>query len=511
MVRRGIFDGRVTGVLTRREFLQGAAGTLAVGALPWPAHAQSDEFVRLDATAQAELVRRGEVTSIELVDAAIARIEALNPAINAFVTTCFDRAREQAKTSLPDGPFTGVPFAIKDLSDYEGVRTTYGSRLFEKNIADANNGIVQRALDAGLVILGKTNTPEFGLISTTESILLGAARNPWNLEYHTGGSSGGSAAAVAAGMLPFAQGSDGGGSIRIPASVCGVFGLKPSRGRSFALKKGLPGDIVVRFALSRSVRDSATLLAASERRGKGALLPPVGVVTGPSSRRLKIAFSKVDLKGDAPHPEVAAALDETATLCRDLGHRVIEDAPTLNAEQFIESFFTVWASLPAKLESAAWWVGLTQFRFVRASEVLEPWTLGLAQWYARQPKGALERAIAYLDELSRNFDAYFQRYDVQLSPVLSSPPVKLGVQAPDLAFDTLMGRVTDYVGYTPQHNAAGTPAISVPLSMSREGLPIGSQFAARVGAERTLLELAYELEQARPWAGRWAPNSAVNL
>ncbi|MBW2237273.1 MAG: amidase, partial [Deltaproteobacteria bacterium] len=211
----------------------------------------------LDATAQADLVRSGQVTSLELVEAAIARIEALNPKVNAFVSTNFERAREQAQGQLPDGPFRGVPYAIKDLSDYQGEPTTFGSRLFENNVAEESNGIVQRALAAGLVILGKTNTPEFGLISTTESLLLGPARNPWNLEHHTGGSSGGSAAAVASGMLPFAQASDGGGSIRIPASVCGVFGLKPSRGRIFATRESLPGDIAVRFAVSRSVRDSA--------------------------------------------------------------------------------------------------------------------------------------------------------------------------------------------------------------------------------------------------------------
>lgn len=497
--------------ITRRRFLQATAGAVAASALPWQARAASHPFAELDATAQAALVKTGQVTPLELVDAAIARIEALNPQINAFVTTFFERARDQARGELPDGPFRGVPYAIKDLSDYEGTRTTFGSRLFADNIADESNGIVQRALSAGLVILGKTNTPEFGLTSTTESVLLGPAHNPWSLEHHTGGSSGGAAAAVASGMLPIAQASDGGGSIRIPASVCGVFGLKPSRGRIFATGEGLPGDIAVRFAVSRSVRDSAQLLAASERSGGGAPLPPVGVVTGPSPRRLKIAFSKTHLQGRAPHPEVAAALDQTAALCTELGHTVVEATPAFDGEEFLRSFFAIWSSGPARLESRAWLIGLMQLRLVRARDVLEPWTLGLADWNERAGPGALDRAIVFLESFTRDFAAFFQDYDVLLTPVLADPPVELGVQQPELPFDTLFERVTDYVGYTPQHNAAGTPAMSVPLSMSSAGLPIGSQFAARVGNERTLLELAFELEEARPWAQRWAPHSAVRL
>ncbi len=495
--------------ITRRRFLQGTAASLVTCALPFPARAARDEFAALDATAQAALVRSGQVTPLELVDAAIARIEALNPTINALVTPLFERAREQARGPLPDGPFRGVPYAIKDLSDYEGARTTFGSRLFANHVAEESNGIVQRALAAGLVIVGKTNTPEFGLTSTTESVLLGPARNPWSLDHHTGGSSGGAAAAVASGMLPFAQASDGGGSIRIPASVCGVFGLKPSRGRIYRIGENLPGEIAVRFAVSRSVRDSATLFAASERIDAEAPFPPVGVVTGPGERRLKIAFSKTHLNGRAPHPEVAAALDQTAALCAELGHTVVEAAPPLDSEEFIENFSALWASVPAMLASRAWLIGLTQLRLVRARDVLEPWTLGLADRFRKAGDGALDRAIAYTQRFTRDYDRFFEDHDVLLTPVLPDPPVELGVLDPELPFDVAFDRVTDYVGYTPQHNVAGTPAMSVPLSFSAAGLPIGSQFATRRGGERTLLELAYELEQARPWAGRWAPHSAV--
>ncbi len=495
--------------IDRRTFLRGSAGLVATAGLPWPAYAApTDEFARLDATAQAELVRTGQVQPIELVDAAIARIEALNPKVGAFVTTFFDRAREAARGPLPNGPFTGVPYAIKDLSNYAGTRTTMGSRLFAENIADENTPIVQRAVDAGLVILGKTNTPEFGLVSTTEPELFEPARNPWNLAHSTAGSSGGAAAAVAAGMLPFAQASDGGGSIRLPANACGVFGLKPSRGRIPAAAP-LPGDIAVRFTVSRTVRDSAKLLAVSERSSADAVLQPVGEVTGPSSQRLKIAFALNDVSGRRPHPHVVAALEETAALCRELGHEVIEAGPPIDGEEFLEHFFTLWSSIPSDLERNAWLIGLTQWRLVRARDVLEPWTLGLAELYASRPSGAMEAAVAYTERLTNEFDAFFQEYDVLLTPVAGLPPTPIGEQAPTLPFDTLMERVVEYAGYTPQHNAAGTPSMSVPLTISPDGLPIGSQFASRVGHERRLLELAFELEQARPWADRWAPNSAV--
>jgi amidase len=194
-----------------------------------------------------------------------------------------------------------------------------------------------------------------------------------------------------------------------------------------------------------------------------------------------------------------------------MGHTVVEAAPALDGEEFVNHFMNIWASQPSQLASSAWLIGLKQFRIVRASDVLEPWTLGLAKWAEGQASDGLERAVDYMAKVTRDFEGFFQDYDVLLTPVLADPPVKLGVQAPDVPFDTLFDRVIDYVGYTPQHNAAGTPAMSVPLSMTASGLPIGSQFAARAGDERTLLELAYELEAARPWADRWARTSAAHL
>jgi len=504
--------------MDRRDFLRGstAVGALAVAAKPTLALAGTDPFVRMDGMAQADLVRRGEVSSLELVDAAISRIEKLNPKINAVVHTRFEKARALAASGdIPDGPFTGVPYLIKDLSELEGEPHTFGSNLFAGNVADRDNGSVQRSKAAGLVILGKTNTPEFGLLATTESELLGAAHNPWDLARHTGGSSGGAAAAVASGMVPFAHASDGGGSIRIPASICGLVGLKPSRGRPYALPdEGMAGDISVRLAVTRSVRDTAQALNVTERKEGEGTLSPVGFVEGPSTRRLKIGVSTLNYAGNDASSDVKAAINASAKLCADLGHEIVETKPFLNGDEFLENFMGIWASSPAYLVDNAWLIGLTQFRWTNAEEGLEPWTRGLAEWFEKQEAakpGVVERSLAYFERVTREYDDYFKTFDVELTPVLRTPPILLGTQSPDVAFEQLFERVLDYVSYTPQHNVAGTPAITLPLFTSAEGLPVGSQFATKVGGERTLIELAYELEAALPWAGRWAPNSAAYL
>lgn len=504
--------------MDRRAFLKGsvAVGALTFGMKAGAAKAAADPYVKMDAMAQAALVRKGEVSSLELVDAAIARIEALNPKINAVVSTRFEKARALASSGeIPDGPFTGVPFLIKDLSELEGEPLTYGSRLFEHNIAERDNGSVTRAKAAGLVILGKTNTPEFGLLGTTESELLGAAKNPWDLTKHTGGSSGGAAAAVASGMVPFAHASDGGGSIRIPASVCGLVGLKPSRGRPYVLDgEGMKGDISVRLAVSRSVRDTAQALNVFERKEGEGDLPPVGFVEGPSTRRLKIAMTTANYRGVEADADVKAAIEASAKLCADMGHEIVEAKPVVDPEEFLDHFLGIWASSPSELVANAWIIGLTQFRLITADYALEPWTHGLAKFFddkeAANP-GVIDRALAYFEKVKLDYDAYFQTVDVELTPVLRTPPIDLGTQSPEVEFEKLFERVTDYVSYTPQHNVAGLPAISLPLFTSATGLPVGSQFAARRGSERMLLELAYELERAKPWADRWAPHSAVNL
>lgn len=463
------------------------------------------ELLRLDATAQAELVRTGQVSPAELAEAAIARIEALNGALNAVTVPLYDRARRQLAAPLPDGPFKGVPHLVKDLVAIRGEVLTYGSRLFQRNVARHNEAIVDRALKAGLVILGKTNTAEFGLLPVTEPLLCGPSRNPWNLDYSSGGSSGGAAAAVAAGLTAIAQGGDGGGSIRIPASCCGVFGFKPGRGLLVPRLLNTAGDLAVNSCLTRSVRDTARFFEIAEAKPRGALAR-LGYVPGASRRRLRIAYSTRDLLGLEPDPEVKAATDAAARLCADLGHTVEEATPVFDGAAAVRHFVAFWAAGPAFLLRNYWMLRLkTLFRY-RMRDGLEPWTMGLADWYRREEgktPGLVNRAKAFFKGVERETDQFFARYDVHLTPVMRKLPPRIGEYAPTVPFEELLNGCIGQITYTPLHNALGTPAMSVPLAMSRDGLPIGIQFAAGPGRDRTLLELAYELEEAAPWAGRW--------
>lgn len=497
--------------MDRRQFLKGtaAAGALAVGLRHAPALADMDPFVKLDALGQAGLVKKKEVTPLELVDAAIKRIEALDGEVNAVVTKTFEMARERAQSEeLGEGDFAGVPYLLKDLNDLMGVKKTMGSRMMADFVSDWQSPYTDKTLETGLVVLGKSNTPEFGLLATTESLLLKPCHNPWDLSRSTGGSSGGSAAAVAAGMVPFAQSSDGGGSIRIPASCCGLFGLKPSRGRMLQQEQQpMPADISVKHVISRSVRDSAKLLDLTEVK-EGGTFAPTGYVSETGTKRLKIAFSTARYDGSDPDGDVQAALEETAQLCRDMGHEVVEASAPIDGKKFIDSFLTVWASGPANLKAM---VEEQTGKPAAETGALEPWTLGLADFFAKRPEGAFKDALTYFKEVEAIIAEFFTSHDVWLTPTLASAPPKIGEQAPTVDFDTLYQRTIDYVAYTPQHNAAGTPAMSVPLSWNADGLPIGSQFAAAKGQEGTLLALAYELEQAKPWADKWAPHSAVKM
>ena len=452
-----------------------------------------------DAVALGALVAKGEVTALELAEASIARIEAVNPKINAVTAKDYDRARARAKGVLPKGPLSGVPYLLKDIENYEGMNATMGSRMLATNLVQDTAPVPQKAIDAGMVVLGKTNTPEFGLLGTTEGLLLGACHNPWNLEHSTGGSSGGSAAAVAAGILPVANASDGGGSIRIPASCCGLFGLKPSRGRMDIGPMPLAADIAAVSSVSRTVRDAAMVQAVSEEKGKGAPFAPDGFVSGPSKKRLKIAFNTLKADGTEPEADVKAATEAAAKLCADLGHEIVPVKNPVSGDEFINTFLTIWASSPADLVAMALSMNL------KPEEVLEPWTIGLAKLFNSKPKEALPQALAYFDKVERQIADFFGGYDAWLTPVLAAPAPKLGQQAPTVDFDTLYKRTTDYVAYTPVHNVAGTPAMSVPLGMSKSGLPIGAQFAAAKGHDAMLLALAYELEAAAPWIDRHPP------
>ena len=468
----------------------------------------SDELVALDATAQAELVRKREVKPIELIDAAIERIELVNPQLNAVVTPMYDQARAAANSDLPKGPFTGVPFLLKDLlAAYAGVRMTSGSAFLKDFVPTHDSELVARYKRAGLVVVGKTNTPEYGIMPTTEPALFGASRNPWDTSRATGGSSGGSAAAVAAGMVPFAHGNDGGGSIRIPASCCGLFGLKPTRARN-PLGPDF-GDmfsgLVAEHALTRSVRDSAALLDATAGPDVGdpywappparPFLQEVGADPG----KLRIAFTTSAPSGVQIHRDCVTAVHEAARLCSDLGHHVVEAGPKLNGEQMVPMFMTVWSAGCAwTIDGAAGALGRTP-----SPEQFEPATWALYQMGRTQTGAGYMTALSWIQAASRDVARFMLDYDIWLTPTLGEPPVPLG------SFDSPaehpmagMARAAQFVPFTPICNMTGQPAMSVPLDWNDEGLPVGTHFVGRFGDEATLFRLAAQLETARPWADR---------
>jgi len=468
----------------------------------------ADELAFFDATAQADLVRRGEVQALELVDASISRIESLNPSLNAVITQMFDVARAAARGPLPDGPFRGVPFLLKDLiASYEGVRMASGSVALQDFVPDHDSELVRRLKRAGLIILGKTNTPELGILPTTEPRLFGASRNPWSPTRTAGGSSGGSAAAVASGMTPMAHANDGAGSIRIPASCCGVFGLKPTRGRN-PLGPDF-GDImsglVAEHAITRSVRDSAALLDATSAPEVGApyYAPPPArpflqeVAANPG--RLRIAFRTIAPTGAPVHADCARAVEEAAELCVNLGHEVTEAFPTVDAELLINSFTAVWSVGCAEdIEGLALLTGRNP-----TPNQFEELTWALAERGRAVSGAAYLLAVNALQTIARQVARFFLHYDIWLTPTLAEPPLPLG------SFDSLpdnplygLERALAFVPFTPLCNATGQPAMSVPLFWNAEGLPIGTHFVGRFGEESTLFRLAGQLEAVRPWSSR---------
>jgi amidase len=472
----------------------------------------SEELAFLDATAQAELVRKKEVKPIELVDAAIERIERLNPELNAVVYPIYDQAREAAEGDLPDGQFKGVPFVLKDLgASYGGVRQTSGSAYCKDFVAPHDSELVVRQKKAGLIILGKTNTPEFGILPTTESHFLKPCKNPWNTAHSSGGSSGGSAAAVASGMVPFAHANDGGGSIRIPASCCGLFGLKPTRARN-PLGPDV-GDMMCGFVaehcVSRSVRDSAALLDATAGPDLGdpywappqerPYLEEVGADPG----KLRIALMIESPLSPEVHPDCVEAVKDAAKLCESLGHEVTEAAPPMDGPMLNQAFMTLYAAGGAAMfaEAMAMMTGNTP-----TQDQLEPLTWAMYQMGMQVSATQFQLAEVYLQQVSRHVAHFMTDYDVMLTPTLAKPPVQLGwLDSPE--DDPMRGimRAAEYASYTPMNNFTGQPAMSVPLAWNADGLPIGSHFIGRFGDEATLFRLAAQLEQARPWADKKPP------
>ena len=475
---------------------------------------KGEELARYDGLGLAELVRRREVSATELLDASIARVEALNPEINAVVTRLYDQARAAIAAGLPAGPFTGVPYLLKDLgAHYAGAVTSYGSALFKDFVVDHDSEITARLKRAGLVVFGKTNTPEMGLASSTEPRLFGPTRNPWNLAHSAGGSSGGSAAAVASGMAPMAHATDGGGSIRIPASACGLFGLKPTRARNpMGPDAGEGwGGASVGHAVTRTVRDSAALLDATSGPdiGDPYWAPPPArpfldeVGRDPGS--LRIAITTRPWNGQPVDSECVEAAVAAGRLCEQLGHHVEEATPDIDAKLLGEAaLIIVGANVRAALEARAGALG----RELTAGDVERlTWARATEGHTARAADYA--RSIGVVHRTGRVVARFFTRYDMLLSPTMCQPPYPLGVL--DLMSDDVEAYTRAILGaiaFTSLFNSAGGPAMSVPLAWSRAGLPIGVQFAARFGDEEALFRLGAQLESAQPWAARRPPAGA---
>lgn len=485
------------------------------------------EFLNYDGLGLAELVRNGDVTPLELVDQAITQIEKTNPSLNAVVHQQFDRARDLARKPIPEGPFKGVPFLFKDLGAFEpGVPSTAGSRFSKDFKPDFQSEIVKRYYEAGFIPLGRTNTPEMGLLPTTESALLGPARNPWNVQHSTGGSSGGSAAAVSAGMVPLAHAGDGGGSIRIPSSCCGVFGLKPTEGRSPIGPVGgrLWHGLAVEHVISRSVRDSAAALDVISNPLRGAPLyapPPersfLSQLDAPVGK-LKIALVEDPFFRAELHKDCRTAVNDAARLCESLGHTVVPIKLDVDADKVSHAYTVVVAGeTDAAVQNLAERMG----RKPTLNE-LEPLThiccLGGRAFSATD----YAHGVRIMDEARRKVAQTFALFDLVLTPTLALPPPRIGEldqsmleagllkllrRVPSkrllrLAFKQIPKSGFKFAPYTFLFNLTGQPAMSVPLFWNAKGLPIGSHFVAEFGGEGLLLRLAKQLDEARPFLSR---------
>ena len=467
-----------------------------------------DEYRKHDATALAGLIAKREISAGDVLELAIARAEQVNPAINAIVHKQYEKARKAVAGGAPQGPLAGVPYLLKDLHFLEtGEPARLGSSLFKDFVADHDSAYVARCKKAGLVIFGRTSTPEFGLNPNTEPRLNGSCRNPWNLEYSAGGSSGGAAAAVIAGVLPVAHATDGGGSIRIPAAQCGLFGLKPSRGRvSFAPDAGEGwGGLSAGHVVSRSVRDSALMLdcTAGIEPGDPYAAPtperPFVEALGRSPGKLRIALMLKDHRGAKLHPETEKAVQGAAKLCASLGHIVEEADPKLDLVALRPMNARIAAANTARSCTMRW---KALGREPDAKDV-EAATWAVYQRGLKVTAVDYVEAIAAVHAAGRWMAAFLTSYDVILSTVLAGPPPKLGYLDQNSAdVETFAERVNTYLSVTPLHNATGTPAMSVPLHWTADGLPVGVHFAGRYGEEATLLQLAAQLETAQPWFDR---------
>lgn len=472
-----------------------------------------NEYADHDGLGLAALVARKEVTPEELVATAIAAIEKVNPKLNAVLQTLPQQATAEIRQGLSQGPFTGVPFLIKELVLHaKGVRCDMGSKLAQGFVPQTDTELMARFRRAGLVLVGTTQTPELGYNPTTETTLFGPVHNPWDPMRSAGGSSGGSGAAVAAGIVPLAHANDGGGSIRIPAACNGLVGLKPSRDRVPTgpdYSDPLCG-LACEFVVTRSVRDAATLfdlVSGADVGAPGHPTPPVRPYreeVGVQPGRLRIAWTTTPASGAKIHPECEQAVQETVRTLQDLGHTLVEDRPQYDWETFLQNVHVIWTAYTASaVDDVAKGMGRKP-----SLDNLEAVTLACYEDGKRYSAVDLLNAMAHGNFISRQIGAFFQNIDALITPILAQPPALLGELNQNRKGMTAMEwtrQVFTYVPFTPVFNSTGQPAISLPLHWSASGLPIGVQIVGRFGDEATLLRLASQLETARPWAGKRPP------
>jgi len=449
----------------------------------------------LSALEQARLIREKAISPVEIVEEYLRRIERIDPVLNSYVTVCADEALDEARDPRP-GPFSGVPLPIKDLADTAGIRTTYSCRAFADHVPTEDAALVRRIRAAGFIVLGKTNTPEFGTTAVTESDLNGICHNPWNTSHTPGGSSGGAAVAVAAGLAPLAQGGDGAGSIRIPASCCGLFGLKPARGRTSTAPQGNVHGFAVYGPLARTVADAAAFLDVISGPEPGdphsapspdrPFLEEVGVPPG----RLRVALVLDPPTRMRVDPVCANAGHEAAALLEELGHDV-EEVSTDWRGDLSELFTVVWQTIPSL--------------YVSETSQIEPLNAAFAARALATSSVEYLGAFSLLQRYGRSVAAFCAEYDIVLTPTLALPPVPVGwVREPEDPWEQ-HARAMEFAPFTAPVNVAGLPAVSIPMSWTDDGLPIGVQLIASAGGEPVLLRLSAQIEEARPWADRRPP------
>ncbi len=458
-------------------------------------HAFTDDALAdHDAVGIADLIRRGELSREEVEAAAIARLAEVAPALAAAAYTAYDAPRRSGDT---DAPLYGVPTLIKDNTDVAGWPTNHGSEAFVAKPATKDGHYTGQFLDSGMTVLGKSRMPEFGLNASTEFRSGVPTLNPWDTDYSIGASSGGAAALVAAGALPIAHANDGGGSIRIPAAAGGLVGLKPSRGRHRDGEEAriMPINIISEGVVSRSVRDTAAFVEAMERSWRNPKLAPIGRVEGAAKRTLRVGILLESVTDAAVDAQTRAAVEHTARLLEAQGH-IVEPVPVPADARFADDFVTYWGLL-AQLAG-----GLGKIAFDRSFDTarLDGLTDGLRHDFLRGGWRRMPAALVRLRRAAATYAATFDRHEVLLSPVVANVTPKLGHLNPNVPFDVLMDRLRRHVAFTPVQNITGTPAISLPMATSEEGLPIGVMLSAAYGDDRTLIELAYALEEQNPWA-----------